>query len=57
MTTQLVIEINLAIEKVDKSLSCEDFAKAIAIILEDNYGQHNYNKFLKTLNNKINATK
>ena len=57
MTTLLVNEINLAIEKIDESLSCEDFAKAIAIILEDNYGQHNYNKFLKTLNNKINATK
>jgi hypothetical protein len=57
MIRQLVIEINLEIEKVDESLSCEDFAKAIAIILKDNFGQHNYNKFLKTLNNKINATK
>jgi len=30
-------------------------AEAVAIVLKGQYGQHNYNLFIQTLNNKLNG--
>lgn len=42
-------EINKAISKIDDSMSYEDFALAIGVVLRDHYGSHNYEKFMKVL--------
>jgi hypothetical protein len=33
--------------------SVTEFAKAVAIVLGDEYGQHNYNEFIDTLQNQL----
>jgi hypothetical protein len=45
--------INKAIMKIDDSMSYEDFAIAVAKILIDQYGEHNYEPFMKVLHNEI----
>jgi hypothetical protein len=50
---KLSTEINKAIMKVNDSMSYEDFAKAIAKILMDEYGQHNYAPFMKVLHSEL----
>jgi hypothetical protein len=42
-------EIIKVVEKYDESLSIHDFAKLIGIILEEDYGSHNYNVFFKEI--------
>jgi len=43
----LVKLINKDIDKIDDSLSIKDFAMAVAKILEEQYGSHNYSEFDK----------
>ena len=49
----LAKEIDKAMIKIDDSMSYEDFADAVATILRDEYGSHNYTKFLNALKNKL----
>jgi hypothetical protein len=49
----LAKEIDKAMMKIDDTMHYEDFADAVATILRDEYGSHNYTKFLKALENKL----
>lgn len=49
----LADSIDKEISKIDDSMSYKDFATAIGIILREQYGQHNYKPFLKTLEKKL----
>ncbi|MDD2505662.1 MAG: hypothetical protein PHF21_05310 [Bacilli bacterium] len=42
-----------AIEKIDDNMHVEDFAKSIAKILIEQYGSHNYTKFLSVLKTEL----
>ena len=46
---KLASEINRAISRIDDSMSYVDLAQAIAKILKDEYGSHNYEPFMKEL--------
>ena len=46
-------EINKAMMKIDDSMSYEDFASAVAKILIDEYGTHNYEPFMKILRKEL----
>jgi hypothetical protein len=50
---KLANEINKSINKIDDSMSYTDFAMAIAKILEDDYGKHNYEPFMKVLHTQL----
>lgn len=50
---KLAQEIDKSIIKIDDSLSVEDFALAVATVLIDNYGEHNYQKFLNILKDEL----
>jgi hypothetical protein len=45
--------IDDAIMKVDESLSYRDFAIAVAIILKEEYGSHNFGKFMEVLHAEL----
>ena len=45
--------INQAIAGVDDSLSYKDFALAIAQILKDEYGSHNFSPFMEVLHAEL----
>ncbi len=45
--------IKKAIIKIDDSMSYEDFALAIANILINEYGTHNYEPFMKVLHREL----
>lgn len=45
--------IDNLIDNLDSSMSTEDFALAVGKILKEQYGQHNYDLFMKTLHNYI----
>ena len=45
--------IDQAIAGVDESLGYSDFAKAVAIILKDEYGAHNFNPFMEVLHSEL----
>jgi hypothetical protein len=47
-------KIDDAIEEIDESLDIKYFAEAVAEVLIEEYGKHNYNKFISTLKNKLN---
>jgi len=49
----LAKEINKAIIKIDDSMSYKDFAAAVATILRDEYGSHNYMPFIEELKNNL----
>jgi hypothetical protein len=53
---RLAIEINKSIEEIDKSMSYEDFAIAVAKILNQ-YGEHNYAKFMEVLHRELGIKK
>lgn len=42
-----------AIAGVDESLGYSDFAKAVATILKDEYGAHNFNPFMEVLHAEL----
>jgi len=46
-------EINKSILKIDDSMSYVDFAHAVAKVLKDEYGTHNYIPFIKELKKKL----
>jgi hypothetical protein len=46
---KLASEINSSISKIDDSMSYVDLAQAVAKILKDEYGSHNYEPFMKEL--------
>ena len=50
---QLANMISDSITQVDDSLSYKDFAQAVAIVLIDNYGEHNYEPFISELKNNL----
>ena len=45
--------IDAAIASVDESLSYKDFALAVAKILKDEYGAHNFDKFMEVLHTEL----
>jgi hypothetical protein len=45
--------IDQAIAKVDESLSYKDFALAVAKILKDEYGTHNFDPFMEVLHAEL----
>ena len=45
--------IDQAIAGVDESLGYSDFAKAVATILKDEYGAHNFNPFMEVLHAEL----
>ena len=45
--------IDQAIAEVDESLSFKDFALAVAKILKDEYGAHNFNPFMEVLHAEL----
>ncbi len=49
----LASKISDAIQSVDESLSYMDLADAIASILKDQYGEHNFNPFMQRLSSKL----
>lgn len=49
----LAEKISCFIGLVDDNLSVITFAQAIARVIEDDYGQHNAEKFLNELNKKL----
>jgi len=50
---RLAIEINKSIDSINDSMSYEDFAIAVAKILIDEYGTHNYAPFMRVLNREL----
>jgi hypothetical protein len=50
---KLASEINRAITKIDDSMSYVDFAHAVAKVLRDEYGSHNYTPFINELRKKL----
>jgi hypothetical protein len=50
---KLASEINRAIVKIDDSMSYVEFAHAVAKILRDEYGSHNYTPFINELRKKL----
>jgi len=42
-----------SINIVDKNLNIKDFAISVAGILENNYGDHNYVKFMKVMQKEL----
>ena len=45
--------MNDAIETVDENLSYKDFALAVAAILKDEYGSHNFTPFMEVLHAEL----
>lgn len=45
--------ISSAIETDDDSLHVEDFAKAVALVMRNDYGTHNYESFINTLKTQL----
>lgn len=42
-----------AINEIDESMSYQDFAKAVANVLREEYGTHNFEPFVKTLKDEL----
>ncbi|QOY55413.1 hypothetical protein HUE87_04025 [Candidatus Sulfurimonas marisnigri] len=51
--TKLQKLISTSIEKVDDSLDISTFAKAIANVLEEDYGTHNYKTFFTVIQKEL----
>lgn len=45
--------ISSAIETDDDSLHVEEFAKAVALVMRNDYGTHNYESFINTLKTQL----
>jgi hypothetical protein len=50
---KLSTEINKAMVKIDDSMSYVDFASAVAKVLRDEYGSHNYEPFMEVLHKEL----
>jgi hypothetical protein len=53
VASQAAEAINQAIAGIDDSMSYTDFAKAVATILKDEYGTHNFNPFMEVLHAEL----
>ena len=53
MAKELANKINSSINEIDESMSYNDFADAIAIVLQEQYGEHNFSSFLERLQSKL----
>lgn len=51
---KLYKEIGTAINKIDNIMSYKTVASAVAILLKENYGTHNFEPFVKELKTKLN---
>jgi len=49
----LSVLIKDSISKIDDNLSYEDFAIAVANVIKDDYGTHNYKPFLDKLKEEL----
>jgi hypothetical protein len=49
----LAILISKSIDQVDENLNIKYFAAAVAHVLSQNYGQHNYDEFMNELHQKL----
>ncbi len=52
---QLAGLITKAIDSIDENLSYTDFAEAVAYILKQDYGSHNYEPFIQVLKQELNV--
>lgn len=52
-STQLAGLITKAIDSIDNNLSYEDFAAAVAHVLIQDYGKHNYAPFIESLKKNL----
>lgn len=50
---RLAIEINKSIDSINNSMSYKDFAIAVAKILIDEYGEHNFAPFMTVLHREL----
>ena len=50
---KLAIEISKSIGNINASMSYENFAIAVAKILKDEYGDHNYARFMEFLHGEL----
>ena len=50
---QLHYAISTAIFNIDENMSYKDFAAAVALMLKDDYGTHNYKPFIKELEKQL----
>ena len=50
---QLQMMLDRAINLVDENLNYKELAAAVALQLEDTYGEHNYKPFLKELEKQL----
>ncbi len=50
---QLAIAMNNAMVEIDDSMSYKDFAEAVASILIDEYGTHNFTPFMEVLHARL----
>tara|TARA_B110000858_G_scaffold160492_1_gene184575 strand:- start:299 stop:925 length:627 start_codon:yes stop_codon:yes gene_type:complete len=50
---QLAIAMNNAMVEIDDSMSYKDFAEAVASILINEYGSHNFGPFMEVLHTKL----
>jgi uncharacterized protein YllA (UPF0747 family) len=54
---KLAREISKSINRIDDSMSYADFARAVAHILIEDYGQHNFQPFIDELNKELKSAK
>ena len=57
MTSNKAVELkklfDKSIDEIDDSLGYKDLAKAVALVLEENYGSHNYVAFVEELKKNL----
>ena len=46
-------DISKSINQIDDSMSYKDFADAVATVLKDDYGKHNFQPFIEELKTKL----
>lgn len=52
---KLAAYIDLHMKQIDESMHVDTFAKAVAIVLAAEFGEHNYQLFIDTLTKKLNS--
>ena len=53
---KLAREISKSMNRIDSSMSYADFARAVAHILIEDYGQHNFQPFMDELNKELRSS-
>tara|TARA_R110000868_G_scaffold29601_2_gene110130 strand:- start:503 stop:727 length:225 start_codon:yes stop_codon:yes gene_type:complete len=49
----LARKIDVAITSIDDSMSYKEFAEAVAIVLKEQYGEHNFEAFMNHLSTNL----